>query len=260
MKFNITVNDKQRHVLVLGESKQNSSKIIQSLILEDLENGNGAVYITSSQMNIELLHLASNNNPNIIEFTLTNPIDINEEMYKIKELNLRALMDNGKVFVLVYNTTLTKPEDVVAINKLILTNIIEHAQARIDGKEYDKNHDLIDKQYYNEASKFRKPFFIYIEDCYQYLTKEILIALEGIRLSRVGMIFGLVSDGNFVNTDYRLLSLKSNTGTTFYLKSKASDLAIMELKLELSKLKQGECLVRIMKDGMKGSEYKIVID
>jgi hypothetical protein len=260
MKFNITVNDKQRHVLILGESKQNSAKIMQSLILDDLDNGNGAVYITSSQMNIELLKEASNNNPNIIEFTLTNPIDINEEIYRIKELNLRALMDNGKVFVLVYNATLTNPEDVIAINKLILTNIIQHAQARIDGKEYDKNHDLIDKGYYNEASKFRKPFFIYIEDCYQYLSKELSIALEDIRLSRVGMIFGLISDGSFVNTDYSLLSLKSNTGSTFYLKSNPSDLEILELKKDYSQLKQSECVVRIMKDGLKGSEIKIIID
>jgi hypothetical protein len=267
MNINIPIDDKLRHVLIIGESKPKSSKIIQELILDDINNNVGAVYITTSQIGIESILERSNNNPNIIQFMLTNPINIAEEIYRIKELNLRALMDNGKVFVIEYNASLTSTEDIIKLNKLILNNIIEHAFARIDGKEYDKNHDLIDKNLTHVGGLKRKPFFIYIEDCEQYLDKELLVALMEIRLKKVGMIFGLISNGAINNIEHKIDSIISNTGSVFILKSNPKDLVTLDLsnkstmniKSDIVNLKPDEFIARIMNQGIKGNETKLTL-
>ena len=268
MNFNLATEDKLRHVLIIGENKNNCTSIIQNLILEDINNNTGAVYITTTKLNVEQLVTRSDNSSNIIVFPIKKGFDIAESVYRIKEINLRALMDNGKVFVVQYDNGIKNIEDIIKLNKLILNNIIEHAFARIDGKEYDQNHDLIDKNLNHLGALKRKPFFIYIEDCEQYLDKELILALMEIRLKKVGMILNLISNGKIDNQDQKIDAILSNSGSVVVLKSRDEDLLTMDLKnkssfnikADISKLKNNECVARIMKDGTKGPEIKLDIN
>ena len=231
-------------------------------------NNVGAIYITNSQFAVNNIIERSCNSSNIIRFQITYPINTAEELYKIKELNLRALMDNGKIFVIQYDQVNSTSDDITRMNKLILDNIIEHAFARIDGKEYDSNHDLIDKNLTYIGGLRRKPFFVYIEDCLEYLNKNLVVALMEIRLKKVGIIFGLTSDGKIDNSNQRIDALLANIGSLVLLKSNITDInttditnkSTWNIKTDLTSLKQNECVTRIMKQGLKSKEAKILLD